>query len=84
MRISLDDGSWRRWFAWRPVIVSRVKGDPWRIHFDDPADLVWLEWVERRPTRSISEQHTPFTAWVYRTLTPSELPAAHLTEATNI
>ncbi len=32
--------SWRRWFAWRPVVVS--------VDEHEQKTCVWLEWVERR------------------------------------
>jgi hypothetical protein len=32
---------WKRWFAWRPVIVDAW---PW----DNIRTRVWFEWIERR------------------------------------
>lgn len=70
MELAFNDApKWRRWFAWRPVVVNDIRpdADPWRIHHDEyPRRIIWLEWVERRKVRSISEQRQPFTMFVYR------------------
>src|SRR6516162_422181 len=53
---------WHRWFAWRPVFISR-RGENRR--------LVWLQYVERRWTEGITSGLGP--RWIYRRMrTPGE------------
>ena len=51
MIFKIKKKGWKRWFAWRPVYLKR----------DFPKEVVWLQFVERKPDYTNSGYK-----WMYR------------------